>query len=68
MVLSKATISVDGKVYKTVDLYSQAQTWQHRVVIDGLPSGNHVVTIQVLGTHQKASNGNIVVFDGFFVP
>jgi hypothetical protein len=64
----KATVSVDGVVVKTVDLY--ASTTQFRKAVfskANLPPGDHTIMVQVLGTKNSASSDTRVDIDAFGV-
>jgi len=65
----RATVSVDGVIVKTVDLY--ASTVQSRKMIfsrsDLDPAVSHTVTVQVLGTKNSASSDTRVDLDAFVV-
>lgn len=61
----KATVTVDGSVVETVDLYSPTVAWQVAEAITGLTSGSHTITITVLGTKDAVSAGTQVVVDAF---
>jgi hypothetical protein len=64
--MGKATVSVDGVLAKTIDLYSS--TAQHRKILfsrSGLPTGSHTVMVQVSGAKQAASSGTRVDVDAF---
>ena len=63
----RATVSVDGVVIKTVDLY--ASTTQSRKTVfsrsDLDPTVSHTITVQVLGTKNSASSDTRVDIDAF---
>jgi hypothetical protein len=63
----KATVSVDGSVVETVDLYSPTVVWQVAEPIVGLTSGSHTILITVLGAKDAVSAGTQVVVDAFIV-
>jgi hypothetical protein len=63
----KATVTVDGSLVETVDLYSPTVDWQVAEPITGLTSGSHTILITVLGTKDAASAGKSVVVDAFVV-
>jgi glucosylceramidase len=61
-------VSVDGIVVKTVDLY--ASTTQFRKAVfskSNLPSGDHTIMVQILGTKNSASSDTRVDIDAFGV-
>jgi hypothetical protein len=63
-----ASVILDGQPAATIDTYlspSQAQTAAYSV--DGLPPGNHSLTIKVTGTHNQLSGGAWVWLDAFDV-
>jgi hypothetical protein len=65
----RATVSIDGVVMKTVDLYASA-TQSRRVVFsrsDLDPTVSHTITVQVLGTKNSASSDTRVDIDAFGV-
>jgi len=64
----QAEVIVNDVVVATVDLYSPNEEWLYRQVITGLTGGSHTVQIRVLGTHNPASTGDTVVFDGYSSP
>jgi hypothetical protein len=65
----RATVSVDGVVVKTVDLY--ASTAQFRRIIFSKsnldPARSHTIAVQVLGTKNSASSDTRVDIDAFGV-
>ena len=64
----KVTITLDGKVVATLDLYSA--TTSSRVIAwssAALKAGSHTVTVTVLGTKNASSTGTRVDVDGFMV-
>ena len=63
-----AEVSVDGGAPTEVDSYS-ATTQPQAVVFtaDGLPRGNHTLTITVTGQYDRAGNSAYVVLDAFDV-
>jgi hypothetical protein len=67
--MGKATVSVDGVVVKTVDLYSPT-TEASRIVFNQSnldPAESHTITVQVLGTKSTESVGTQVAVDAFVV-
>ena len=66
--MGEARVVVDGVPLESVDLYAPSLEWQHQHVVSGLSDGQHVVEIQVMGTHQSASTGNTIVFDAILLP
>ncbi|GAB4148954.1 MAG: hypothetical protein Fur0021_09470 [Candidatus Promineifilaceae bacterium] len=64
----QAEVYVDGNLAATVDNYHPANQMQYEVVVGDLPPGIHEVQIRTLGTHDPASSGSMVVFDGYHVP
>ncbi len=62
----QATVSVDGAVVSTIDLYSPTEKPATLVAsVSGLSAGTHTVTVTVLGTKAAASTGTRVDIDGF---
>jgi hypothetical protein len=65
----KATVSVDGVVVKTIDLY--ASTSQFRKIVFSQsnldPTRSHTIAVQVLGTKNSASSDTRVDIDAFVV-
>lgn len=64
----EAEVSVDGVVVGIIDTYHPATQFQYEAVVDGLSEGDHTVQIRTLGTHNPASSGNLIVFDGYSMP
>ncbi len=64
----QAEVYVDGSLAATVDNYHPANQVQYGVVIGDLLPGTHEVQIRTLGTHDPASSGSMIVFDGYHVP
>jgi outer membrane protein assembly factor BamB len=62
----RARVTIDG-VAHTVDLYKKTQAWQVKIFYGGLSTGKHTITIQPLGTKDKASTSTNVVFNAFRV-
>ena len=71
--MGRATISVDGVVVKTVDLYSSTTLPRSMIfsrVFDQSTSGSpesHTIRVQALGTKNSASSGTRVEVDAFVV-
>jgi hypothetical protein len=65
----KATVSVDGVVVQTIDLYSSTTQTRKMVFSQSNldPSVSHTITVQVLGTKRSASSGTRVEVDAFVV-
>jgi hypothetical protein len=63
----KAQVLVDGKVVKTVDLYSATPQWQYPVQIKNLSDAKHTVVIRPLNQKNAASSGKWVRVDSFKV-
>ncbi|MEW5986820.1 MAG: VCBS repeat-containing protein [Chloroflexota bacterium] len=63
-----AEVLVDGVLVTTVDLYNATLEWQYEVRLEDLGEGSHTVILRVTGTHNPASTGDTVVFDGYSVP
>jgi Fibronectin type III domain len=65
----KATVSIDGVVVRTIDLY--AATTEFRKIVfsqSGLdPTVSHTITVQVLGTKRSASSDTRVDVDALVV-
>ena len=65
----KATVSVDGVVVGTIDLYASTAN-ERRIVFsksDLDPMYSHTITVQVLGTKRSASSDTRVDVDAFVV-
>jgi hypothetical protein len=63
-----ARVILDGELMATVDTYlspGRARTAPYRV--EGLPPGNHSLTIEVTGTRNESSGGSWVWMDAFDV-
>jgi hypothetical protein len=63
-----ARVILDGELKVTVDTYllpGQSSTAAYRV--EGLPIGDHSLTIEVTGTHNQRSGGSWVWLDAFDV-
>jgi hypothetical protein len=63
----KVSVSVDGAVVKTVDLWAASSSWGVPVTVDGLTDARHTVVVKVLGSRNSKSTGTGVVIDGFSV-
>jgi hypothetical protein len=63
----KATVTIDGILAGTVDLYSPTVAWQVMESYSGLSSGTHTIVVTVLGTKDSVSAGTLVVVDAFVV-
>jgi hypothetical protein len=53
----------DGVYFGTYDLYNPTQLWQYKLLISGLGSDTHTITIKVKGAHNDSSTGNTIIFD-----
>jgi hypothetical protein len=63
-----ANVSLDGVLVAVVDLYSPTEQIQAEVFrAAGLAYGDHVLTVEATGTQNIASEGSLVVVDGFEV-
>jgi hypothetical protein len=63
-----ASVIIDDKPVATVSLYAQTTTLQVPHTFGGLPSGDHTIKIQVLGTKgHPAATETFVSIDGFIV-
>jgi len=58
-----AVVTIDGTVYRTIDLYAPQIEWQASTVIDGLSPDPHRVEIQVAGRRHPASSGDFIDID-----
>jgi hypothetical protein len=67
--MGKATVSVDGVIVSTVDLYNSASQYRKMVFSQsGLdPTVSHTIAVQALGTKKAASSGTRVDVDAFVV-
>jgi hypothetical protein len=65
----KATVSVDGVVVKTVDLYASTAQFKKMVFSQSNldPTVSHTIAVQVLGTKNSASSDTRVDIDAFVV-
>jgi GH25 family lysozyme M1 (1,4-beta-N-acetylmuramidase) len=63
----RARVLIDGKVVRTVDLYSPVRTFGVVQRVEGLSPGSHVVRIEVTGRKSGASAGRFVAIDRFDV-
>lgn len=68
----KASISIDGVLNQTIDLYAPSSSPEYRAkaafTIDGLTPGKHTITVGFTGTKNPSSKGDAIVVDGFSVP
>jgi hypothetical protein len=62
-----ATVTIDGAVKGTVDLYSVDPQWQSTVRYAGLGAGRHLVVIRVTGENRTGATGKFVDLDAFRV-
>jgi hypothetical protein len=63
-----ARVILDGELKATIDTYlspGRAQTAPY--IVEGLPPGNHTITIEVTGTQNESSGGAWVWLDAFDV-
>jgi hypothetical protein len=67
--MGKATVSVDGVIVGTINLYNAAS--QNRKIVFSQsaldPTVSHTIAVQALGTKQAASSGTQVDVDAFVV-
>jgi hypothetical protein len=63
----RATVTIDGVLKGTVDLYAPAQAWKTVIAYAGLGPGTHTLVIQVLGLKDARATATKVVVDGFKV-
>ena len=63
----KVLVSIDGGPATTIDLYSPSTTNQVVKQFRNLPSGDHVLSMTVLGTKRSAATGTKVVVDAFHI-
>lgn len=61
----EAEVFIDELSKGVVDLYNSTQSWNQRLDYTGLGSGNHIITIKVLGQKNASSTGESVVVDSF---
>jgi hypothetical protein len=59
----QARVLIDGVDHGVVDSYASAQKWKVTHPYSGLTSGQHTLTIQVLGTKASAAKGTTVIVD-----
>jgi hypothetical protein len=62
-----ATVTIDGIVRRTVDLYAPAVHWQVLESYGDLAPGSHTVVVTVLGTKNASSANTRVIVDAFVV-
>jgi hypothetical protein len=63
-----ARVFVDGTLRATVDTYSATeQLRQTLFTLEGLAAGSHTIRIEVTGTRNPSSGGNLVWIDAFDV-
>jgi hypothetical protein len=58
-----ADVYVDGARKGQANFYASSTKWKQLVFSATLPSGHHVVTVLVTGTHKSGSKGNNVYVD-----
>lgn len=63
----RARVLIDGEVVRTVDLYSPARAFGVVERVEGLPSGSHILRIEVTGRKSGDSAGRFVAIDRFDV-
>ena len=62
----RAEVRLDGKLIKTVDLYSAKRLYRATIFsTSGLPSRPHTLSIRVLGTKRAGATGANVSIDAF---
>lgn len=61
----KAHIKIDDQLFRIVDLYSLTPQPQAHIVLSGLGSGAHSLTIRVSGRKNRNATGAEVVVDAF---
>jgi len=64
----KAAVYLDGKLVKTVDLYSAASKYRQTAYsTTSLAPGKHKLVVKVLGSRRAASRGNTIAVDAIDV-
>ena len=61
-------VLVDGVLWTVVDSYAPAGAFGREVVIDGLPYGEHTVTLRNTGQRNPASGGTVIALDAIHIP
>ncbi len=60
----KFNVSIDGGASQTVDLYSASRAYNALMFEKtGLASGNHILTLTAMGTHNASASDNYVAID-----
>jgi len=63
-----ADVLLDGRLRATVDTYAKpARAQAELYAIDGLPEGDHTLTIQPTGRRRQASGGSWIWVDAFSI-
>jgi GH25 family lysozyme M1 (1,4-beta-N-acetylmuramidase) len=60
--MGKARVEIDGVVVTTLDGYAASEKGS-KIRFDGLPAGDHELTVTVLGTKRPAARGTRVAVD-----
>jgi C1A family cysteine protease len=63
----KASVTIDGKIKGTFDLYNLSAQPNVQLIFSGLPSASHSIVVKVLGTKNSRSTNFNVAVDGFIV-
>lgn len=63
--MGKARVTIDGKKFYSIDLYSVMPSWQSQQSYTRLGTGSHTLVITVLGTRNLAATGSFVAVDAF---
>ena len=64
----RATVTIDGASYGTLEFYFNETRWQALALYDGLGAGIHALTLRVSANTHNNSTGHAVVVDAFAVP
>ena len=65
--MGQATILLDGRRLRTIDLYAPRTGYASIGIARDLRETGHVVRVKVLGTHRPASDGSLVAIDRWTV-
>jgi hypothetical protein len=63
----KASVYLDGKLKKTLDLYSKHAAWGNKFTLKGLTNAKHTVMVKVLGKKNHKASNTAVILDGISV-
>ena len=61
-----AKVTIDGKVYSAVDMYSESPKKQAVLFkVSGLSSGKHSIKVEYTGMYNNQSKGSLISVDAF---